>query len=58
MSTDQIAPFGVEERVLVIGLAKEVAALWRQLGDEEAADRAERTAIALRNLADVPADAD
>lgn len=58
MTTNQTAPFGVEERILVIALAEDVAALWRRLGDDEAAQRAADIAVALRNLADVPADAD
>jgi hypothetical protein len=58
MTTDQIAPFGVEERVLVTALAEEVAALWRHLGSEEAARRLADIATALKTLADVPADAD
>ena len=56
MRTETAAPFGTEERVLVAALAESVAALWRQLGDEAAAQRVARIAIALSVLADVPAD--
>ena len=58
MSTDTAAPFGTEERVLVVAAIEEIAALWRQLGDAAAAARVARIAVAMRNLADVPADTD
>ncbi len=59
--------FGVEERVLTIALATNVAALWRHLTEREivnrhegerAAHEAADIAVALRSLADVPADSD
>jgi hypothetical protein len=61
----KIAPFGVEERVLTICLAENVAALWLHLRRLELVDEAEKMAgqatniaVALRGLADVPADED
>jgi hypothetical protein len=65
MNQTKPAPFGVEERLLVIALADELAQVWRHLvargliaEGEARAEVAQGIGIALRNLADVPADED